>query len=44
MIDEKVLLIASMLNIIIISVLVYKKKFSWAWALALIQALAMISL
>ena len=34
-----VLLIASMINIVLISILVYKKKYSIAWALAFLQAL-----
>ena len=33
------LIIASMINIIIISILVYKKKYGIAWALALLEAL-----
>ena len=39
MLFEIILMILSMINIIIISILVYKKKYAIAWVLAFIQAL-----
>lgn len=42
MITEELKLIASMINIIVISTLVYKKKYGLAWVLAIGETLALL--
>ena len=42
MINEQTKLILSMVNIIIIAMLVYKKKYNWAWALSIVEILLVL--
>ncbi len=42
MILENIKLLLSMINIIIISFLIYKGKYTFAWVLAILQALLLL--
>ena len=42
MINESILVILSMINIVAISLAIYKKKFGLAWALAILQGFILI--
>jgi len=42
MISENIKLLLSMINIIIISILIYKGKYAVAWVLAILQALLLL--
>jgi len=40
--NEQTKLIISVVNIILIAVLVYKRKYNWAWALSLLEVLLVL--
>lgn len=42
MMNEQTKLIISVVNIILIAVLVYKKKYNWAWAFSLLEVLLVL--